>query len=104
MHGLPPPHETSDRGLQVTGNAIPPNHGQTGSNDITKTFGGLSLSSSNASLDGIGGVNISSNNAPSIVTSTQFKKLSLSGIQEFVPSSSSNVSPHFMSGSQHGMY
>ena len=56
MHGPPPPHDNSDRVLPGVSNTIPPNHGQAGSNEISKTFSGLSLSSSSASLDGIGGI------------------------------------------------
>ena len=105
MHGPPPlPHENPDRGPQGLSNAMPPNQVQPGSSDISKNFSGLSLSSSSASLDGLGGVNSgSSSNSTSNFTSTQLKKLSLSGIQEFVPSSSSNLSL-LRSGSNHGMY
>ena len=97
MHGPPPPpHENLDRGPQGISNS--------GSSDISKNFSGLSLSSSSASLDGIGGVNSgSSSNSTSNFTSTQLKKLSLSGIQEFVPSSSSGLSL-LRSGSNPGKY
>ena len=103
MHGPPPPHDNSDRVLPGVSNTIPPNHGQAGSNEISKTFSGLSLSSSSASLDGIGGIT-SSGTTTNFGTSTQLKKLSLSGIQEFVPSSTSNASSLYMSGSHHGKY
>ena len=97
MHGPPPPsHENPDRGPQGISNS--------GSSDISKNFSGLSLSSSSASLDGIGGVNSgSSSNSTSNFASTQLKKLSLSGIQEFVPSSSSGLSL-LRSGSNPGRY
>lgn len=105
MHGPPPPpHDNADRNHQGLSGTMPPNQVPTGSSDIGKNFSGLSLSSSSASLDGLGGVtSSSSSNSANNFTSTQLKKLSLSGIQEFVPSSSSNLSL-FRSGSNHGKY
>jgi len=97
MHG-PPPHENSERSLQGVSNSIPPNHGPT-SNDMSKTFSGLSLSSSSASLDGI--TSSTGGSTTVFASSTQLKKLSLSGIQEFVPSSTANNSPLYRSGSHH---
>ena len=94
---VPPLLDSSDRGTHGgMPNTIPQT---TGSSEIAKTFGGLSLSSSNASLDGIGaGGNTSASSSTSNVGSTQLKKLSLSGIQEFVPSS------NYMGGSQYGKF
>ena len=105
MHGPPPlPHDNPERSHQGLSGSIPPNQVQAGSTDIGKNFSGLSLSSSSASLDGPGGVTSnSSSNSTTNFTSTQLKKLSLSGIQEFVPSSSSNLSL-FRSGSSNGKY
>ena len=100
MHGALPSHDPPDRGLQGIGNPIPPNHSQAGSNDIGKTFSGLSLSSSSASLDGISGTTSGGVSTSNLNTSTQLKKLSLSGIQEFVPSSASL----YMSGTQQEVF
>ena len=103
MHGpLPPPIDNPDRNHQGLPSVIPPSHVPTGSNDINKSFSGLSLSSSSASLDGIGGMSSSGGGSTTNFTSTsQLKKISLSGIQEFVPSSGSNLSL-YRSGSHHG--
>ena len=104
MHGpLIQPHDNSERNLQGVSNPIAPNQAATGSSDISKNFSGLSLSSSNASLDGIGGTSgTTGGNTANFTSSTQLKKLSLSGIQEFVPSSNSNLSTLYRSGSHHG--
>ncbi len=100
MHGShPPPHDNPDRNHQGLSSVIPPSHVPTASNDINKNFSGLSLSSSSASLDGIGGISSSGASTTNFTSTSQLKKISLSGIQEFVPSSSANL---YRSGSHHG--
>ena len=99
MHG-PLSHENSERNPQGPSSAISTIHGPTTSNDMSKTFSGLSLSSSSASLDGI--TSSTGGTTTNFGSSTQLKKLSLSGIQEFVPSSAANNSSLYRSGSNHG--
>ena len=105
MHGPhPSPHDIPDRSHQGLSSVIPSSHVPTVSNDINKSFSGLNLSSSSASLDGMSGVSSGVAGSTTNFTSTsQLKKLSLSGIQEFVPSSSTNISL-YRSGSNHGKF